>query len=460
MNFLQVLLILKARCKIIVLTFFVTVITAIVTTLFIPKQYTSTSSLLLNYRGVDPVTGVLLSPQLMPGYMATQTDIIQSENIALKVIDQLGLAKSVQEKHQLPLANLFIDYESLQKKNIEDIKISLAELLLKKVNVTPSKESSLIELSFNSTDPHFSAAITSAFAQNYIETNIQLKVNPAQKANNYFSEQIKILRDNLEQAQSHLSKYQQSSGITNAEQALDVETIRLNELSAQLSNVQSSAIDSQSRKNSAQLNALDSPDVALNPVIQNLRVDISRAESKLAQTAQRLGRNHPEFQSSEAELYKLKNQLQQEIQHSANTISSTASINQQRESELRLQVNLQKKKVLELNLLRNEMAVLEKDVEVAKKAMDTVTQRFSETNIEGQSNQSEVAILNPATVPLLPSSPKMLINIILSMLMGGVLGVIFGFFAEIIDRRVRSREDIVSALGLTISSIIELESKK
>lgn len=449
MNFLQVLLILKARYKIILTTFLVTVLTAVIVTLLLPKSYSATTSLLMNYKGMDPVTGVVLPSLLMPGYMATQTDIIQSTNIALKVINQLGLAKAAQEQHQFPLA-----------KSIDDINNTLAELLLKKLDVTPSKQSSLIDITFTSVDPQFSAAVANAFAENYVQTSIQLKVEPAQKATGYFGEQIKSLRDNLEQAQGRLSKYQQVNGITNAEQSFDVESLRLNELSTQLSIAQASAIDAQSRKSSVQHSAVDSPDVALSPIIQTLRMDVSRAESKLAETAQRLGKNHPLYHSAEAELTKLKNQLHEETQRVSNSISGTANINSQRESELRAQVSLQKKKVLELNLLRNEMAVLEKDVETAKKAMDAVTQRFSQTSIEGQSNQSDIAILNPAIPPTLPSSPKVLIIIVLAIMMGAILGIGFGFLAEIADGRVRCREDIARVLEVPIFAIIESKSKK
>ena len=445
MNLSQILLILKARYKIVLIIFFVTVFTSVAITLFLPKNYSATTSLLLNYKGMDPVTGLVLPAQLMPGYMATQTDIILSRNIALRVVKQLGLTKSEQVQEQ---------YQEATKGKI-DINYWLADLLLKKLDVTPSKQSSLIDITFTSVDPQFSAAVANSFAESYLQKSVQLKVEPAQKATGYFTEQIKMLRTGLEQAQGRLSKYQQVNGITNPEQSFDVESVRLNELSSQLSIAQASEIDSRSRKNSALGNAAYSPDIAINPIIQSLRVDISRSESKLAETEQRLGKNHPLFLSAVAELSKLKNQLADETQRASNGISGTANINQQRESELRMQVGLQKEKVLALNLLRDEMSVLQKDVETAKKAMDSVTLRFSQTSIEGQSNQSDIEILNPAVPPSDPSSPKLYINILLAIIMGAILGVGFGVLAELSDRRVRSRQDIANVLGLPILGVIE-----
>ena len=445
MNLFQFLLILKARYKVILITFLITVSTATVVTLFLPKNYTATTSLLLNYKGMDPVTGMVLPAQLMPGYMATQNDIIQSRNIALKVVNQLGLDKSEQAQAQFRQVS----------KGVGDIKNWLADLLLNNLVVKPSKESSVIEISFNSADPNFATVIVNSFAENYQQTSIQLKVAPAQQAAGYFGHQVKTLRDDLEQAQSRLSAYQQEKGITNPEQSLDIENMRLNELSAQLSMVQVASIDSQSRSANAQRSTLDSPDIASSPTIQSLKTDSARADAKLAELGQRLGKNHPAYKSAEGEASKIKSQLHEEAQRLSNSIGNSASINQQRESQLRTQVEMQKKKVLGLNRLRDEMGILQKDVEVAKKAMDAVTQRFSQTSIEGQSNQSDIAILNPAIPPTSPSSPRILLNIVLGAFVGLVLGIGFGLLAELLDRRVRGRDDISIILGVPVFAVIE-----
>jgi chain length determinant protein EpsF len=443
MNFLQFLLILKARFMIILVTFVVVVLVSLIVTLSLPKSFQATTSLLLNYKGMDPVTGVVLPAQLVPGYMATQVDIIQSRNIALKVVDKLGLADSPHAQKHFQAAT----------DGHGDIKNWLADMLLKKLVVTPSKESSVLEISYTAVDPDFAAEVVNAFADNYLETSVQLKVEPAQKAAGYFGKQIKSLRDNLELAQNRLAKYQQEHGITNPEQSYDVESMRLNELSTQLSIAEAAAIEAQSRRATAQSNAMDSPDVQLSPVIQNLKVDAARAETKLAEMSRRLGANHPQYQSAANELAKLKSQINAEVQSASNSVTGSANIQASRAGELRAQVAMQKQKVLSLNRLRSEMGVLQKDVETAQKAMDAVSQRYSQTNIEAQSNQSEIAILNPAISPLLPSSPRILASIAMSILLGAVLGIGFGLLAELLDRRVRSRDDIAELLGVPVFAI-------
>lgn len=450
MNLLQLLLILKARYKIIVTTFIVTILTALIVVLILPKNYKATTSLLLNYKGMDPVTGVVLPAQLMPGYMATQVDIINSRNIALKVVNELGLADNDFSKKQFQ-----------EKANgFGDIHNWLADALLDGLDVTPSKESSVIEISYTSVDPDFAATIANAFADKYQSTSVQLKVDPALKASEYFTKQIKVLREDLKVAQEKLSKFQQEKGITNPEQTYDVESTHLNELSTQLSLAQSAAIDAQSRKYNAQNNANSSPDVSLSPVLQSLRIDATKAESKLAELSQRLSKNHPEYQAAESELAKIKSQMREEMGRATSTVAGTASINQNHEAQLRVQVEQQKKRLLELNAVRGESAVLQKDVEIAQKSIDAITSRFGQTNIEGHSEQSDIALLNPAIPPQYANGPRKILVLGLAVMMGGVLGLCLAFVAELLDRRVRCTDDISALLEVPVFAIIDSKRKK
>ena len=94
MNFSQFLLILRARQRVIWITLVIVVAATLAISLLLPKTYKGTASVLLNYKGVDTVTGLAMPGQLMAGYMATQIDIISSKNVALHVVDSLKLAQN------------------------------------------------------------------------------------------------------------------------------------------------------------------------------------------------------------------------------------------------------------------------------------------------------------------------------------------------------------------------------
>ena len=449
MNVHQFLLILLARKKIILGTLLVTVLLALGWSLIQQKTYKATASVLLNYKGVDPVSGLTMPGNLMPGYMATQMDIITSKNVALRVVDSLRLASSPAVQAQWREA-------SEGKGSVRDW---LADLLLKKLEIMPSRESSVVEISFKGADPAFAAAVANAFADEYQKISVQLKTEPAKKASSYFNEQTKQLRDNLEAAQARLSKYQQEKGIVSLDNnRVDVELSRLNDLSAQLVAAQTQAMEASSRERMA--TGVGSPDVANNALVQSLRVSLASGEAKLAEAASRYGRNHPAYQSAQAEVGKMRAELNAALGSVSKSVGANAQVYRQREAELRAELAAQKTRVLELNRTRDELGVLLKDLDSAQRAFDAASSRFSQTRIEAQSEQSDISILNPAVPPTEPSGPRVLLNTLVSILLGTILGVGLALLLELINRPVRSTGDVKDMLGIPVLGTIEWRMKR
>ncbi len=446
MNFSQFLLILKARWLVAFLALGVTVATTLVVSLLLPKNYTGTVSLVVDSKAKDPVSGVLFPSQLLPGYLATQVDIIRSQNVALKVVDGLKLADNAQIRADFQTAT----------EGQGDIRHWLAELLLKKLDVQPSRESSVITIAFEGSDPKFAAIIANAFAQSYVNTNLELKVEPARQSTAWYDAQVKQLREKLEEAQSKLSEYQQAKGLVASEERIDVETARLAELSSQLVAAQSQSFDSQSRQNQSQ-NAL--AEVEQNPLIQSLKREVAAAESKLSELAQKVGKNHPQYQRAEAELSTMKSELDAELKVAKKSVGTTASVAKGREAEIRGALAAQKSRVLALKQQRDEASVLIRDVENAQRIYDTALQRYGQTRLEAENTQTDIAVLNPAVPPVEPSSPNVMLNMVLAVFLGGLLGIGLAFLMEMIDRRVRSAEDLATALGIPVLGEISKGAK-
>ena len=449
MNVHQFLLILLARKKIILGTLLVTVLLALGWSLVQQKTYKATASVLLNYKGVDPVSGLTMPGNLMPGYMATQMDIITSKNVALRVVDSLRLASSPAVQAQWREA-------SEGKGTVRDW---LADLLLKKLEIMPSRESSVVEISFKGADPAFAAAVANAFADEYQEISVQLKTEPAKKASSYFNEQTKQLRDNLEAAQARLSKYQQEKGIVSLDNnRVDTELSRLSDLSAQLVAAQTQAMEASSRERMA--TGVGSPDVANNALVQSLRVSLASGEAKLAEAASRYGRNHPAYQSAQAEVGKMRAELNAALGSVSKSVGANAQVYRQREAELRAELAAQKTRVLELNRTRDELGVMLKDLDSAQRAFDAASNRFSQTRIEAQAEQSDISILNPAVPPTAPSGPRVLLNTLVSIVLGTILGVGLALLLELVNRPVRSTGDIKDMLGIPVLGTIEWRVKR
>lgn len=437
MTMMRFLGILWARKWIMLATLGITVTTTVIVSKLLPEQYTASSMLMVDFKGADPVAGVMLPAQLMPGYIATQVGIMSSQNVALRVVDNLKLTQSPVVQQQF----------SEETDGRGDIRDWLAGILLKHLEIKPARESNLVEVIYSANNPEFAAAITNAFVQAYVQANLDLRTGPARQNNMWYEAQIKDVREKLEDAQKRLSDYQRKKGIVAVDERLDVENARLAELSSQLVAAQAQTYDSESRnrRSGDQLT-----DVMNNPLIQGLKADLTRGEGALVQISEKLGKNHPNYLRAQAELEALRKKLDQEIRNAQTGVNTNMKLSQQRESELRASLAAQKAKVLALKQQRDEGAVLARDVESAQGAYDLVLQRSTQTRMESRSTLTDIAVLNPAVAPLKPSSPNLLLNILLAIVLGLLLATVFAWLAELFDRRVRTEEDFVEILGAPV----------
>lgn len=190
-----------------------------------------------------------------------------------------------------------------------------------------------------------------------------------------------------------------------------------------------------------------------DPIITNLKVELSQAESKFSEIAQKYGRNHPSYKGASAEVGKLRAELNQHLKF-ANKNSKNLI------EELKTSLEEQKSKVLSLNRARDELSLLTREVEGAQQAYNGAMQRLNQTDLEGKSDLSNISILDSAKIPDRPDSPKVLLNVLVSMFLGTLLGLGIGLIIEMIDQRVRSAEDLVSAFQAPVFGVIKWGKEK
>jgi chain length determinant protein EpsF len=431
----QFLLILRARYRVLVLVLLATVLATVTVSLLMARQYTAGAALVLDVKSPDPVSGLMLQGMVAPGYMATQIDIVNSDRVAKAVVQLLHLDQSAKVRQQWMA-------DTRGKGQLSDW---LATLLQQKLEVKPARESNVINITYTGADPDFAAAVANAFAQAYIDVNLDLRLAPARQYAAFFDEQTQAARARLETAQATLSSYQQQHGITSADERMDFETTKLNETSSQLTGVQGQTTDSQSKRGG---NADTIAEVMQSQLINGLKGDVARMESKLAESNINLGKNHPQTLRSESELAALKEQLAAETRKINTSIETTYQVSRQRERQLQGALAGQKARVLLLNKQRDDLNVLRRDIESAQRTFEMLSQRASQTNIESRANQTNISVLNSAVAPTEPSKPRVLLNTVVALMLGLLLGIAAALLLELTHRRVRSTEDLLEALHI------------
>jgi uncharacterized protein involved in exopolysaccharide biosynthesis len=158
----------------------------------------------------------------------------------------------------------------------------------------------------------------------------------------------------------------------------------------------------------------------------------------------------------EGEISNLRSRIAHESANIAASLGNTTQVNVRRENDIRQALEAQKKRVLELKYQHDQAAVFQSDVTTAQRDLDEVTQRLAQSNLESLTQQTNVVQLSTASVPNDPSSPKLIINMILAIFLGGMLGIGTALAAEMRNRRVREDEDMFEILGVPLLGKIGL----
>lgn len=437
----QFLLMIKARYKLVLAIILTVVTSAVGISLLLPKSYTATAAVVLDVKSPDPIAGMVLPGMYQPGYMATQVDLLRSERVLRGVIQKLNLTESPQ------LREIWAKDTQSAPGSMEPW---LAALLLEKLDAVPAKESNVINISFSGQDPNFAAAIANSVVDSYINTTLELRVDPAKQYRAMFENQAKTARNQLEAAQAKLSEYQQKNGIVATDERMDIENARLAELSTQYVSVQGASADVRSRDNAAQGASDRSPEVLANPVLARLSSELALLEARLKETLANLGEAHPQVVQLRANIAELRSKISSETTKVNASLGVTTRASKEREASIRIALDQQRQKVLALKAQRDEANVLIKDVQTAQESYDRINARLSQTSLESQSTQTNVSVVQRATAPYKPSGPKILLNTALAFIVGLVLSLGVVASLEIWDRRLRSAEDVTVTLNLPL----------
>lgn len=414
-------------------------------TLILPKTYLAEVTLIADQKGTDVVSGTAMPSQLLTSHLATQIEVISSRSVALKVVEALKLAEG-------PLA---LDMYQAGASSSGSVSDWLADKLRSDLSVKPGGEGNIFTISFAASDPDFTARVANAFAEAYIQTSIELKLDPARRQSAWFAAQLQEQRKALETAQQRLSEFQKSNSLVGSDERMDVEGSKLIELGNQLVTTQATMYDALTRQKQmsqalehGQVEEL--PDILGNALLQGMKADLVRAEGKLSDISERYGRNHPQYLSAAAEVRTLKEKLATELRTASGSVSQSAQIAQQRVAEAQRALDEQKQRILALKRQRDELDVLSRDVESAQRAYDATAQRANSVHLESQLDQSNVAVLSPATRPREPASPRLAFNLIVALIIGAMLGAGWALAAELIEQRLRTANQVTDVTGLPV----------
>lgn len=436
----RLLAVVRARWALLILTTAVSLGVAMAASAWMSPKYRASSLLVVELKGTDPVLGGAVAlPQTLQGYLVTQTEIVRSERVMQRVIAQLDLT------HDDALMQAALNDAPQEP----DARRRIVRHFERRLQVDASREGSTLSVTYEGPQAELSAQIVNAFTQAYLDTARDLRTGPAGDFSAWFETQTREYRDRLESAQRRLSAAQRASGILADDERLDVETLRLTEISSQWQSSQTAMAESRARVEASRAGA-SMPEVVSHPLLQTLSADLGRVEARLQQMGSRLGPAHPEVVAEQAQAEQLRTRLAAETSRVSASLQASHQVNVAREARLREALDSQRARVAGLKGSRDQLHVLEREVQSAQRALEMVSQRLTETRLESQARHSNASVITPAVAPAQPSRPQPLLNAVLGLVAGMLIGLMAALALESSQRPVRDADDARLASGLTV----------
>lgn len=440
-------------------------ILGLIVTLLMTPQYTASSTIEIS-RDADKVTNfqgvqqeVNVSDQ---EFYQTQYGLLQSRSLAERVAVQLQFVddpkffKLFGDNRKDPAFELVNGRYSASGRALRQREAG--NILLHHVDIAPTRLSRLVEIKFTSPDRVLSAKVANAWAENFIQSNLDRKIQATSYGRNLLQQQLAQLKLKLDESQRQLVDYASAqkiitlpaqSGANGGTSERSIVADDLAALNAALSQSTADRIQAEARYREGGA-AGASTEALSNLSINQMRA--KRAELS-AQYQQLMTQFEPGYPAAKA----IKSQiddLDRSIANADKRVSGSLQANYQqalaREQSLQAKVEQLKSNYLDLRRRSIQYNIYQQEVDTNKALYDGLLERFKQIGVSQGVGVNNVSIVDPAELPERPSSPRLFINLALSLLAGLGLGVGLAFAFEQIDEAIADPTEVQARLNLPL----------
>lgn len=438
----------------------------IVTLLMTPK-YTATTIIEIS-RESDKVTdfqGVQRDATVADQeFYQTQYGLLQSRSLAERVALQLRLVDDPKFFAMFgePRNNTAFDkINGHYPASGRPVRQREAGIILKKyLSVDPTRLSRLVSLHFVSPDAAFSAKVANAWAENFIQTNLERKVQATSYGRNLLQGQLSEYKQRLDESQRQLVAYASAQQIINlpaqsgsgdgkstSERSIvadDLATLNTALSQATVDRVQAQARFQQVGRSGASTEALR------NQAINNLRQHRAELAAEYQQLMVKFEPGYPAAKAIQSQIDQLDRSISREESRITGSLEADYREALQREQQLQAKVVQLKSGYLDLRRRSIQYNIYQQEVDTNRALYDGLLQRFKEIGVAGGVGVNNISIVDPADVPQKPSSPILLLNLAIAILGGLVVGTALALALEQIDEAIADPAEVERSLGLPL----------
>jgi capsular exopolysaccharide synthesis family protein len=449
------------------------VVLAILITVLMRPRFTATASVQIDQQAAKVLGSEDTEPAAQVAdadrFLQTQVDVLKSRSLELRVVDALGLqrnddfVRAMGAKVVTPRAGT--DPVAAKREQV----LTLLENNLK---VDLPRNSRVANINFTSPDRVLAARVANSFADNFIIANLQRKYDTSSYARSFLERRLDDTRQKLQDSERAAIDYARSAQLIDATNAASTNTqtgdaqqngpssltvsrlVQVNTAQTDAATASSAAL--QHWLSSQKVPVLELPEVLSNPAVQELMQQKAQLVAAYQDERQRRKAAYPTMVQEAARIAEMDRQINQLASKIRNSIYDAYKTAKSQEDALKGNFSTLVNQTLAEQDRSIRYNILRREVDTNRTLYDGLLQRYKEVSAEAGITTNNITVVDRADVPLLPTSPKPVLNLALALVLATLASAAVVFAREKLDDVIRTPEDVPGKLELPLLASIPL----
>ena len=454
----------------------------------IQVQKDSTSSLGLQTDGVDTPSDALEENMVLQ----TQAKILQSDSLALRVINELHLDQTEDYKEKWsPFGWVFgllgpkgrPDPKGASLEDSPHRRVQVLKIFRKKLTVKVVDGTRLIDVEYLSPDPQLAAAVVNHMLQGLIETGFQERYAATTQASSWLGGQLEDLRAQTQNLQAKVVRLRQGSGVfalgeVDREGKDQVYSPTLDKLQmstqavaqAQANRILKGAIyDVVKTGNPEMISGLSGNTILATSssgigssltLIQNLRMQEATLQGQLQQLSAKFGPSYPKLGEIQGSLNAAQSAIRAEVDRVAGRARNDFIVAEQAEQNTRKDFDVDKSAAETLNNKTIEYQMARQEADQSRSLYEDLLRHLKESGLLAGLRSTNISIVDPGRPTDKPAKPVTLLYLFGAIAAGLFVGSAAALLRDVTDTKIQDVLDISRELGAAPLCVLPYQKER
>jgi len=330
------------------------------------------------------------------------------------------------------------------------------------LEVKPIKNTRLVQIIFATPNRELSRILAEAHARGFIQMSQENRFDLTNEAREFLDLKNAELKKKIEQSEAALNRYRQEHGVVSMDKGENIVVERLVEVNRQLTTARAQRLEAESLYRVVENKSVQYLSQVLSQgLIPTHRANLLALETEKVKLSTLFKPDHPRIIELTQHIAEARRALQTEINNVVRGIQENYFATRAKEQAIQAEAQKQQQTALNLKQVGVEFAVLEEEVKVNRALYESVLRRLSETSVSNDLAVSNMQITQHAERSNYPSEPNIPLNLVVSVVLGLIIGVGLVFFLEYLDSSVSTPQHVWRAVALTTFGVVpDLNSLK